>query len=164
MKNLNLSIHTKLMKYLSPNSGARILFNNHSQPRWLVFLYVGIAILVTFIFAYYLRFNFNLAIGFGLVLKQSLLVLGVYFCFEVIFRSFTGLKHLTTIKDIFKVLITTTSSLAVLFLISIISRQSGRYYILSIPLSILLIHYISVNILLFTFRIVIKFKDRYRVD
>ena len=163
MQNLNLSIYTKFMKYLRPSSGARILFNNLSLPRWLVFLFVGIAIFVTFIFAYILRFNFNLAIGFGLALKQSLLVLGVYFGFEAIFRSFTGLKHHTTIRDIFKVIITTTSSLAVLFLISIISKQSGRYYILNIPLSILLIHYISVNILLITLRIVIKFKDRYRV-
>lgn len=164
MQNLNLSIHTKLMEYLRPSSGARILFNNLSLPRWLVFLFVGIAIFVTFIFAYFLRFNFSLAIDFGLVLKQSLLVLGVYFGFEVIFRSFTGLKHHTTIKDIFKIIITTISSLAVLFLISIISRQSGRYYVLNIPLSILVIHYISINILLITFRIVIKFKDRYRVD
>ena len=159
MKNLNLSIHTKLMENLRPSSGARILFNNLSLPRWLVFLFVGIVIFVTFIFAYYLRFNFNLTIGFRLVLNQSLLVLGVYFGFELIFRSFTGLKHHATIKDIFIVIITTTCSLAVLYLISIISRQSGRYYILNIPLSILVIHYISVSILLVAFRIVIKSKD-----
>ena len=151
------------MEYLHPSSGAMILFNNLSLPRWLVFLFVGIAIFVTFIFAYILRFNFILAIDFGLILKHSLLVLWVYFGFEVIFRPFTGLKHHTTIKDIFKVIITTTSSLVVLFLISFISSQTGRYYILNIPLSILLIHYISLNILLITFRIVIKFKVRYSV-
>jgi len=163
MQNLNLNIRTKLMNYLRPSSVARILFNNLSLPLWLVFLFVGIIIFVTFIFANILRFNFNSTIEIGFALKQSLLVLGIYFGFEAIFRSFTGQKHHTTIKDIIKVIITTTSSLVVLFLISFISRQSGRYYILNIPLSILLIHYISVNILLITFRIVIEFKDRYRV-
>lgn len=159
-----LSIHTKLVEYLRSSSGARILFTNRKLPRWLVFLFAGIAIFITFLFAYILRFNFNLAIGFGLALKQSLLVLGVYFGFEAILRSFTGLKRHTTIMDIFKVVITTTSALAVLFLISFISRHVERNYILNIPLSILLIHYISINILLITFRIVILFKDRNRGD
>ncbi len=163
MRQLNLSIHTKLVEYMRPGSGIRIVYNNFSLPRWLVFLFIGIAIFLTFIFAYILRFNFDLAIDFGLILTQSLLVLGFYIAFEAIFGSFTGLKHHTTIKDIFKVLLTTTTSLAVLFLISIISRQSGGHDILSIPLSILLIHYISLNILLITFRLVINLKDRQRV-
>lgn len=150
---------SNLLKYFRPGSGVRILFNNHSLPRWLVLLFVGIAIFVTFIFAYVLRFSFNLAIDFVLVLKQSLLVLGVYLGFEMIFKSFTGLRYHRTIKDIIRIFIATTSSITVLFLISLISRQFGGYYILRIPLSILVIHYISVIILLITFRIVIRYKD-----
>jgi hypothetical protein len=150
---------SNLLKYFRPSSGDRILFYNLSLPRWLVFLFVGIAIFVSFIFAYILRFSFNMAIDFGLVLKQSLLVLGIYVGFEVIFKSFTGLRYHRTIKDIFGIIIVTTCSISVLFLISLISRQFGRYLILSIPLSILVIHYISVIILLITFRMVIRYKE-----
>jgi len=142
---------------------AQILFNNYSMPRWLVFLFYGSAIFVTFIFANILRFNFNhSSIYFGLAFKQSLIVLGVYFGFAMIFRSFSSLIHHTTIKDIFNVIITSTCSLAVLFLITIISRQYGRYEILIIPLSILFIHYISINILLIGIRMLIKLNERYR--
>jgi hypothetical protein len=150
---------SNLLKYFRPISGARMLFNNRSLPHWIVFLFVGIAIIVTFIFAYILRFSFNLALDFGLIMKQSLLVLGIYLGFEVIIKSFTGLRYHRTIKDIFRIIIATTSSIVVLFLISLISRQFGSYYILKIPLSILVIHYISVNILLITFRIMIKYKE-----
>ena len=150
---------SNLLKYFRPRTESRILFKNHSLSRWLVFLFIGIAIIVTFIFAYILRFGFNLALDFGLVLKQSLLVLGIYLGFELIIKSFTGLRYHRTIKDILRIIIATTSSIAVLFLISLISRQFGSYYILHIPLSILVIHYISINILLITFRTVIKYKE-----
>jgi len=138
-------------------SKARNLFNKHSLPRWSVFLFDGSAVVITFIFAYFLRYNFEFeAIDFGLAFNQSLLAMGVFCGFSLIFRSFVGLIRHTTIKDIFNVIITTTASLVTLLLLTFISRRAGWYELLNIPLSIILIHYISINAILFTVRILVK--------
>ena len=79
----------KLIGYI--RSQTRILFNRHSLPRWSVFLLDGGAAFITFIFAYVLRFNFEpFVIDFGLAFMQSLIVVGVYSGFELIFRSQSG--------------------------------------------------------------------------
>ena len=136
---------------------ARVIFHKYSLPRWMVFLVDGGTVFITFIFAYFLRFNFDLtAFDFGVVLRQSLIVLGAYCGFEIAFRSFAGLIRHTTIKDIFNVLIATTSSLLSLIFFIILSRRYGWNEILNIPVSIILIHYISINALLFFFRILVK--------
>ncbi len=138
-------------------SQARAMFHKHSLPRWSVFLFDGSAVAITFIFAYFLRYNFEFeAIDFGLAFNQSILAMGVYCGFSMIFRSFVGLIRHTTIRDIFKVIITTTASLITLLFLTFISRRAGWYELLNIPLSIILIHYISINAILFTVRILIK--------
>jgi hypothetical protein len=164
MQNLNLGVFKKLLGYLRSSSRARILFNNHSLPNWPVFLVDWGAIFLTFLFAVILRFSFEFsAFDSGWALKQSFLVLGVYVGFEMMFRLFASQKNQTTFNDIVNVLITNTCSLAILFLISIIGRRSGNYDVITIPVSILLIHYISLNILLITVRLVSVFNARYRV-
>ncbi|MCK4749281.1 MAG: polysaccharide biosynthesis protein, partial [Bacteroidales bacterium] len=85
-----------------------------------------------------------------------MLVVGVYCGFELVFRSFAGLIRHTTIRDIFNVFITTTSSLVVLILLVVLSWHYDWNGIIRIPLSIIVIHYISVNALLFFTRILIK--------
>jgi len=138
-------------------SKAKVLFNKHSLPRWSVFLFDGSAVFLTFLFSYLLRYNFEVtAIDFGLSFKQSMLAMGVYCGFSLIFRSFVGLIRHTTIRDIFNVIITTTASLITLLLLTVISRRSGWDELLNIPLSIILIHYVSINAILFTVRILIK--------
>ncbi|MEN8228954.1 MAG: nucleoside-diphosphate sugar epimerase/dehydratase [Bacteroidota bacterium] len=138
-------------------SKAKTLFSRHSLPRWLVFASDGGAVFLTFIFSYLLRHNFNLdAFETGLAIEQSILVTIVYCGFEFIYKSFAGLIRHTTIRDIFNVVLTTTSSLIVLILISYIGRGAGWREILIVPVSILLIHFVSVNALLFIVRILIK--------
>lgn len=138
-------------------SKARSVFRNHSLPRWMVFLFDGCSVFFTFIISYFLRFNFEPeAIDFTLAFNQSLIAVGVYCGFELIFRPFVGLIRHTTIRDIFNVIISTTSSLLFLLTLTFISRRVGWYNLLNIPLSITLIHYVTINALLFTARILIK--------
>ena len=145
----------KAIEYL--RSQARIMFRKHSLPRWLVFLMDGGIVFSTFIISYFLRFNFEPhAFDFGVAFGQALIVLGIYCGFELIFRSFAGVIRHTTIRDIFNIILTTSFSLIVLLAITVISRQTGWYAIFDIPLSIILIHYVTVNAILFTFRIMIK--------
>lgn len=136
---------------------ARILFHKHSLPRWLVFMFDGGAIFATFFFSYLLRFNFNpVEIDFELAFRQSIFILGVYCSFEMIYRSFAGLIRHTTIRDIFNVILTTSSSLTILLLLTFVGRKFGWQEIFNVPLSIILIHYVSINVILFMVRILIK--------
>ncbi len=138
-------------------SKARSLFSKHSLPRWMVFAFDGGSVFFTFIFSYLLRFNFNLdAFESGFILQQATLVTGVYWGFALIYKSFAGLIRHTTIRDIFNVVLTTTSSFIVLELISFMGRGLGWSSLFIIPLSILLIHYVSLNAYLFIVRIMIK--------
>jgi FlaA1/EpsC-like NDP-sugar epimerase len=148
-------IHTNLVDYLSQKS--RVFFRKHSLPRWMVFAFDGGAVILTFLFSYILRFNFELeAFSFTLAIKQSLLVLGVFSVFELIFRSFAGLIRHTTIQDIFNVLLSTSSALLVLMIFTFAVQISTWKEVFNIPGSILIIHYVSLNAVLIIARISIK--------
>jgi len=89
-----------------------------------------------------------------------LLALIVYLSFEVLFRSFAGISNHKSIQDILRVFISTTSSVAVLWLITfLISKLGWQFDLINAPRSILLIHYFSVLILWSFFRVLFKAKD-----
>ena len=154
------AINPGLIEYLRSSSKLKFSFKKRSIPRRSIILIDAFAIVAAFLFAYYMRFSFNLD-SFILVvaLKQSLLALIVYLAFEVLFRSFAGLTNRTTIQDILRVFISTTCSVAVLMLITFLSSHlAWQFDLINIPRSILLIHYISVLILWSILRIVFKAK------
>jgi len=133
------------------------IFKNYSLPRWMVFILDSGAIFLSFLFAYIVRFNFEFAaIDFELVFGQAFVVVLIYSLFEILYKSFSGLIRHTTIRDIFNVMLATTSSLAVLTLLSVVSRSFGWAEYLTIPYSIILIHFVTINIALFLVRISIK--------
>jgi FlaA1/EpsC-like NDP-sugar epimerase len=74
----------------------------------------------------------------------------------LLFKSYSGMIRHTTIKDTYKIIFTTTASLALLFILTLMSRQYEWNPVLNVPLSILLIHAGTVIILLFFFRVFIK--------
>jgi len=133
------------------------VFKNHSLPRWLVFLIDSGTVYFSFFFAYMLRFNFEVyTFDITTVFRQSFLVSLVYVIFILLFKSYSGMIRHTTIRDTYKIIITNTSALAVLFLITIVSRKFEWNAIFNLPLSILLIHSGAVTILLFFFRVFVK--------
>jgi FlaA1/EpsC-like NDP-sugar epimerase len=133
------------------------LFQKYSVPRWIVFGLDNIAVFIIFLFAYLLRFNFVLS-DFDLnnAINQAFITVSIYAVFGVVFRSFSGLIRHTTIIDIFIVLIATSCSLMSLLALTILSRMAGWSEMLNIPLSILLIHYVTITLILFFVRIIIK--------
>ncbi len=136
---------------------ARIFFRKHSLPRWMVFAFDAGAVFITFLFSYILRYNFVIHdFELALAIKQAFLVVGIYCGFELIFRSFAGLIRHTTIRDIFNVLLTTTSAVAVLMIFTFVSTISDWKSIFDIPGSILTIHYVTINAFLFISRISVK--------
>jgi len=149
------ALYSDFFNYLSLK--ARDFFRKHSLPRWMVFAFDGGAVFLTFIFSYLLRYNFEVGPNImATALRQSLLVVAVYSTFEIIFRSFAGLIRHTTIRDIFNVLLTTTSAFTVLLVFTLASTISNWKEVFNVPGSILAIHFVTINAFLFISRISVK--------
>jgi FlaA1/EpsC-like NDP-sugar epimerase len=136
---------------------ALALFNKYSIPKWMLFLFDSFAVFLTFLVAYLLRFNFVVS-DFLLAhsVHHALIAVAVYALFFLVFRSFSGLIRHATLTDISLVFAATSSALMVLVLLSIITRIFGLGKSLTIPLSVILIHYGLITIMLFVSRISVK--------
>ena len=133
------------------------VFKNHSLPRWLVFLIDSGTVFFSFLIAYMLRYNFEVyTFDISTVFRQAFLVLVVYASFILVFKSYSGMIRHTTIRDSYKIIISDFSALAVLSIVTILSRKYEWNNILNIPISILLIHSGAVTIMLFFFRVFVK--------
>jgi len=154
------TVNPGLIEYLRSDSKLKFSSGKHSMPRSLFFFFDAFAIVGAFLLAYSLRYNFSLEPSIFLVaMKQSVLALVVYLSFEVLFRSFAGIANHKTIQDILRVFISTTCSVAVLWLITFLSSKLGwQFDLINTPRSILLIHYILVLILWSIFRVLFKAK------
>ncbi len=140
-----------------PRQVAHSFFLRHSLPRWMVFALDASGIFITYIFSLLLRYNFELGeIEGDLAIKQALLVTAVYCGFELVYRSFAGLIRHTTIRDIFNVILATSSALIILTLISLLARSLNWNPLYVVPISILVIHFVTLNAVLFMSRILIK--------
>lgn len=133
------------------------LFKRHSLPRWLVFVIDSGTVLLTFLFAYLLRFNLVMnAFSIEKAWHQSFLVLSVYVIVMLFVKSYAGLIRQTTIKDTFKIFLTTTIATLILIAFSLFGREFNSAPVFIIPISILLIHYGIVTVILIFFRVFIK--------
>lgn len=137
-------------------------FHKYSVPRWMLLIHDTIAVFVTFIIAYLLRYNLipdsfqiNLAIIHGLI------ALFVYTVFMLTFRSYAGLIRHTTLTDVTLVFVSTTVSAVVLVLISYGEHYFSLSEDLVIPVAILLIHYVLITVFLFFMRISVKMLFRF---
>jgi FlaA1/EpsC-like NDP-sugar epimerase len=138
------------------------IFSKYSVPRWMVFVTDNLAVFIVFLFAYVLRFNFNIAaINSTIAINHGLVALFIYAVFSIIFRSYAGLLRHTTLTDISHVFIVTTVSTVTLFLVTIGSRSFGWSKNLEIPLSIILIHFVSITVVLFFERVFVKVVFRF---
>jgi FlaA1/EpsC-like NDP-sugar epimerase len=132
-------------------------FQRYSIPRWIVFGLDIFAVFLIFLFAYILRFNFVFTdFEPNLAINQAFIAVSIYAAFELVFRSYSGLIRHTTIIDIFIVFMATSSSLIVLLGLTLLGRKMGWGVTLNIPISIILIHYVTITLLLFFVRIIIK--------
>jgi len=132
-------------------------FSKYSVPRWLVFVTDNLAVFISFIFAYLLRFNFETtAFNHTVAFNHSLIAISVYVVFSFVFRSYSGLLRHTTLTDVSLVFLVTTISLATLLVISFGSRSFGWGDLMDIPISIILIHYVCITVALFFERVFVK--------
>ncbi len=133
------------------------VFRNHSLPRWLVLIIDLMAVFLTFLFSYMLRYNLELdTFNLVLAIEQGLAVCVIYLGFMLIFKSYAGLIRQTTTKDTFTIAVTNTAALALLMCITISCRKFGWNPFFNISMSILMIHYGTVTVSLIFFRVFIK--------
>ncbi len=117
----------------------------------------NLAVFLSFIFAYLLRFNFVFEdFSIVIVINHALITLGIYAIFSLIFKSYSGLLRHTTIIDILNVLIATSFSFITLVFLSLLARLIGMNENLVISLSIIMIHYVLITVTLFFIRLTIK--------
>ena len=138
------------------------VFLNFSMPKWIVFAIDNTAVLLVFLFAYLVRFNFASAeIDLFRAVAEGLIVTSVYMVFSLILRSYAGILRHTTLTDVTLLFVVTTSSLVVVSSLSILSRLMGWWEYLVIPVSVVLIHYVSITVILFSVRLLIKIIFRF---
>jgi FlaA1/EpsC-like NDP-sugar epimerase len=133
------------------------MFRKYALPSWIVFGLDSIAVFLTFFLAYILRFNFELDnFELNIAVNHAFITLGIYAACGFIYRSYSGLIRHTTIIDIFNVFIATSTAFVTLLGITLINRKLGGNEILNIPISIIIIHFVTITLLLFFVRIIIK--------
>ncbi len=138
------------------------VFAKYSLPQWIVFVMDISAVLITFLFAYLLRFNLDVhSVPFPLAWYQTILVIIVFGIMSFAFRSYSGLIRHTTLTDISLMFIVTTLSSLILIIISYFTRFLDIWPLLNIPLSILVIHYVTITVFLFSVRVIIKIIFRF---
>lgn len=148
-------INPKLPEFL--HNKINHLYTKYSLPTWIVFSVDNLAVFIAFLFSYLLRFNLVFQdYSFRLSFYHALLGVSAYAVYYFIFRTYSGLLRHTTIIDIFNLLISSTFSLFTLLGLSVLGRLVGWSEILIIPISILLIHYVSIIVVLIFVRILIK--------
>jgi FlaA1/EpsC-like NDP-sugar epimerase len=137
-------------------------FHKYSVPRWMLFIHDVIAIFLTFILAYLLRYNLIAAdLPYHRAVIHSLITLSVYTIFMVVFRSFAGMIRHTTLTDVSLVFVSNTSSAAVLVLFSMIGIVFDPDSNFIIPISVIVIHYVLISVFLFFMRISVKMLFRF---
>ena len=133
------------------------VFRKHSLPRWSVLVIDLSAVFLLFLLAYMLRYNLEpFAFSMDVALKQGLFVSGIYFCFMLLFKSYSGLIRQTTIKDAFLLGTTTTTSFLVLMTITYFSRNKSVESFFNISYAILTIQYGIATTSLTFFRVLVK--------
>jgi len=138
------------------------VFAKYSLPQWMVFLMDIGAVFLTFQFAYLLRFNLDVhALQFPLAWYQTFVVIFVFGVISIFFRSYSGLIRHTTLTDISLIFIVTTISSGILLVITQSNRLFNLGSVFSIPVSVIIIHYVLITVFLFSVRVLIKILFRF---
>ena len=125
--------------------------------RWVV-LMIDISIsLQAFFAAYLIRFNFSLEFGSNNFLQQLPLVATVTLLSFLLAGSFKGIVRHTGAKDAVNVFWAVTLLSTILLVSSLIFRNYKIYPYLSIPLGIVVIHYLLNIVLLISSRFIFKY-------
>ncbi len=98
---------------------------------------------------------------FPLAWHQSFLVIIVFGVVSIIFRSYSGLIRHTTLTDILLIFVVTSVSSGTLIAITYLSRFLDLGNVTTLPVSVVIIHYVLITVFLFSVRVLIKIIFRF---
>jgi len=132
-------------------------YSNRFISRWLILAIDLIVVFFLFLFAYVVRFNFNLDLAkTSFYLWQIPYILGVYAISFLLFQSFSNIIRHTTIQDALKLFYALSLATTIMASITYIVQHyfPGNY--LNVPFSIILIHFLLNAFILINTRFFIK--------
>jgi len=119
----------------------RYLIKNNT-PRWMVLLIDLYLVANTFVFAYLIRFNFKLHFNTDDLFFQLPVVLAAALLSFLMIGSYKGIIRRTGVRDAFNVFVACVLELTFLGLLLILNRKFNFRPALTIPLSIIVIHFL----------------------
>lgn len=137
-------------QYLHKNAGKFV-------SKWVILLLDLLFVAAAFLFAYLLRFNFELEriasepIRLRLVISLLAYTIGFF-----VFRPFAGIIRHSSIKDLEAIVFATFTGLGATLLLYGIAAITAAYNLVQIPLSILFIHFFIVSFLMVATRFFIR--------
>ncbi|MFP4663063.1 MAG: polysaccharide biosynthesis protein [Bacteroidales bacterium] len=132
-----------------------IHFLRSVTPRWVIFSIDLLICLFSIIFAYYLRFNFDVPESnidaLTIIVPLVLFIRAVSFAIS---KTYIGLVRYTSTKDVQRIFIVLASGSALLILINLVAFQFLDNYI--IPTSVVIIDFVLTTLIMIFFRLIIK--------
>lgn len=132
-----------------------INFIRKVTPRWVILSIDLLICLFSILFSYYLRFNFDIpkeeVHSFGFVIPFVLMVRLISF---MLGRTYSGIVRYTSTRDVQRILFVIALGSSFLIISNVVFLQfMGRYMI---PMSVVIIDFITTTFVLTFFRLIIK--------
>lgn len=132
-------------------------FSKRFLPRWLVLLFDLSIILIAWIFAIMLRFDFSPPqVAENMNLNHLILIYPVFLVSFLKTRTYAGILRRSTSKDILQIIVSVTIAAALLFILSFAFRLSEVLNAFVIPYSVIIIMCLITTILLSFSRLMAK--------
>ena len=122
--------------------------NKHAS-RWLVLLIDVFSITISFVVAYFVRFNASFNFEVDNLLLQIPVIIFLSLISFLLVGSYKGIIRHTGTRDVFNVFLASTLLTSFTFFVVISNQIIGLYPAFTIPISIIIIHYL-VNIFILT--------------
>ena len=135
----------------------KVYFSKKFLPRWLVLLSDLAIVLLTFVLAYLLRFNFNMnEVEHSLKITQLILILPVFLLSFRVTRSYSGILRHSTTTDLSRIIFSLGLGGFLLLIISQFTREYKLEWIPLIPHSVIIIQFALSSVLMILLRCVAK--------
>lgn len=136
----------------------RNLLNRHFLPKWIVLIFDLSVIWIVFIFTYWLRIDFgNLRFSYYAIFQQTAFGLPLFFIAYYFLKPHHGIIRHTTAYDARKIMFAHLIGSVGLLDISFVARRNIDFSYLTIPYSVIIIHFFISVFILAGSRLFIKF-------
>ena len=125
-------------------------------PRWMVLVFDMYIVMNTFLLAYFVRFNFTLSFDTAMLLPSIFLVLSISLLVFLAVGSYKNIIRHSGLKDAIDVTVASAFIFILLAGLMFLNRMTNLFVNFTIPISILVIHFLLNGFMLIASRFVIK--------